>query len=49
MQYNESSVKREIHSTKCLLKEVGEIPYKELDSTPESFRTERSKPHKHRK
>jgi hypothetical protein len=30
-------------STKCLYKEIGEIPYKQLNSTPESSRTERSK------
>ena len=44
MKHNESSVKRKIHSTKCLHKEIGAIPKKQLNSKPESSRTERSKP-----
>jgi hypothetical protein len=43
MGHNASSVKRKIHSTKYLYIEIGEIPYKQLNSTPESSRTERIK------
>ena len=41
MGHNESSAKRKIH--KCPGKETGEILHKQLNSTPESSRTKRSK------
>ena len=43
MKQNERSIKRKIHCTKCLHKEIGEISYKQLNNTPEITRTERSK------
>jgi hypothetical protein len=39
MENNESSPKRKVYSLKCLQKEIGEISYQQLKSTPESFRT----------
>ena len=41
MGHNESNVKKK--STKCFYKEIGAIPYKLLNRTPESSRRERSK------
>jgi hypothetical protein len=43
MGHIERRVKKKIHCTKCLHKEIREIQYKQLNSTPESSRTERSK------
>ena len=43
MEHNESSAKRKVHRMKCPGKETGEILYKQLNSTPESSRTKRSK------
>ena len=43
MGHNESGAKRKVHTTKCLHKEIRDISYKQLNSTPESSRTKRSK------
>jgi hypothetical protein len=43
MEHNESSAKRKVYGMKCPGKETGEILYKQLNSTPESSRTKRSK------
>ena len=43
MKQNERSIKRKIHCTKCLHKEIGEISYQQLNNTPEITRTESSK------
>jgi hypothetical protein len=42
MGNNENSAKN-IHSTKCLHREMGEFSYKQLNSTPGGSRIERSK------
>jgi hypothetical protein len=33
MGHNENSANRKIHSTKCLHKEIGDIPFKQHNST----------------
>jgi hypothetical protein len=43
MRHNENSVKRKNYSSKCLQKETGESLHLQLDSTPESSKTKRSK------
>jgi hypothetical protein len=43
MGHNKSSGKRKTHSSKCLQKETEESLHYQVDSTPESSRTKRSK------
>jgi len=43
MGYNEQSAKRKTHTCEFLQNVTGEIIYQQLDSTPESSRTKRSK------
>jgi hypothetical protein len=43
MGHSESSAKRKTHSSEYLQKETGESIHKQLDSTPESSITKRSK------
>jgi hypothetical protein len=43
MGHNECNGKRKTHSSKCLQKETEESLHQQLDSTPESSRTKRSK------
>jgi len=43
MGYKESCGKRNTQSSECLQKEIGESIYKQLDSTPKSSTTKRSK------
>ena len=44
MAHNESSANRKIHNTKCPFKETAVILLQQLNSTPESSKTNRNKP-----
>jgi len=43
IRHNESCAKRKTHSSECLQKEIGEGIHQQLDGTPKSSRTKRSK------
>ena len=43
IEHNQSNAKRKIDNTKYPHKEIEEIPYKQLGSTPENSKTERVK------
>ena len=51
MGHNESSAKKKVHSTKCPIKENGEITHWRLNSTPESSgkKTEADSPRRSRR
>ena len=45
MVHNESGAERRVHSNKCLVKEVGEVSEKQLNSISESSRIKEANSH----